>query len=204
MVNVWIFFRISGGLFNPVSFQSPTYRYLSNKPQAVTLAMLMVQSIGFLRAMLLVAAQIAGSIFSSYIVKVLFPASFNVRTTLSEQTSLVQGVFIEAILTGELVFTIFMLAKEKHRATFMAPIGIGIALFVAELVGVYYTGGVSLDPSPNHPSAYPNEISVPQPRPLLWSLRRHRRLRQRPLGVLGGPKRRRSRLRRLLQVHQNA
>ncbi|KAF2770706.1 aquaporin-like protein [Teratosphaeria nubilosa] len=130
MVNVWIFFRISGGLFNP----------------AVTLAMMMTQTIGIARAVLLVIAQITGSIFSSYIVKVLFPANFNVRTTLSAQTSIVQGVFIEAILTGELVFTIFMLAKEKHKATFIAPVGIGMALFVAELVGVYYTGG-SLNPA---------------------------------------------------------
>lgn len=28
-----------------------------------------------------------------------------------------------------------MLAAEKHRATFLAPIGIGLALFVAELAG---------------------------------------------------------------------
>jgi aquaporin related protein len=28
---------------------------------------------------------------------------------------LAQGVFIEAVLTAELVFTIFMLAKEKHK-----------------------------------------------------------------------------------------
>ncbi|KAK5157111.1 hypothetical protein LTS14_004629 [Recurvomyces mirabilis] len=126
MVNVWIFFRISGGLFNP----------------AVTLAMVMVHAIDFVRAFLLLTAQLCGAIFSSYIVKVLFPTNFNVRTTLSTDTSLVAGVFIEAILTAELVFTIFMLAKEKHKATFMAPIGIGMALFVAELVGVYYTGGV--------------------------------------------------------------
>jgi aquaporin rerated protein, other eukaryote len=39
-----------------------------------------------------------------------------------------------------------MLAKEKHKATFMAPIGIGLALFISELVGVYYTGG-SLNPA---------------------------------------------------------
>jgi aquaporin rerated protein, other eukaryote len=109
--------------------------------QAVTLAMTMVGSINYVRAFLLVGAQITGSIFSSFIVKVLFPTSFNVRTTLSESTTLVSGVFIEAILTAELVFTIFMLAKEKHKATFMAPVGIGLALFVAELVGVYYTGG---------------------------------------------------------------
>lgn len=39
-----------------------------------------------------------------------------------------------------------MLAKEKHRATFIAPVGIGLALFIAELVAVYYTGG-SLNPA---------------------------------------------------------
>ena len=44
-------------------------------------------------------------------------------------------------LTAELVFTIFMLAAEKHKGTFLAPIGIGLALFVAELAGVYFTGG---------------------------------------------------------------
>jgi glycerol uptake facilitator-like aquaporin len=31
------------------------------------------------------------------------------------------------------------------QATFIAPVGIGLALFVAELLGVYYTGG-SLNP----------------------------------------------------------
>ena len=76
----------------------------------------------------------------------MFPTPLNVRTTLSEGTSLAQGVFIEALMTAELVFTILMLAKEKHKSTFIAPVGIGLALFVAELVGVYYTGG-SLNPA---------------------------------------------------------
>ena len=99
MVNVWVFFRISGGLFNP----------------AVTFAMLLCRAMSATRAGLLIAAQISGSIFSSYLVSVLFPTPFNVRTTLSTGTSLAQGVFIEAVLTAELVFTIFMLAKEKHK-----------------------------------------------------------------------------------------
>lgn len=108
--------------------------------------MAMTKAITVFRACLLLAAQLGGAIFSSFIVSVLFPTPFNVVTTLSQSTSLVQGVFIEAILTAELVFTIFMLAKEKHKATFMAPVGIGLALFVAELVGVFYTGG-SLNPA---------------------------------------------------------
>jgi aquaporin related protein len=49
-------------------------------------------------------------------------------------------------MTAELVFVVFMLAAEKHKATFLAPIGIGLALFIAELAGVYYTGG-SLNPA---------------------------------------------------------
>jgi aquaporin related protein len=55
-----------------------------------------------------------------------------------------QFLVIEMFLTAELVFTIFMLAAEKHKATFIAPIGIGLALFVAELSGVYFTGGTSI------------------------------------------------------------
>lgn len=130
MVNVWIFFRISGGLFNP----------------AVTLAMVMVRAITPVRAGCLFCSQILGSMLASVIVRFLFPETFNVRTTLSGGTSLLQGVIIEAILTAELVFTIFMLAKEKHRATFIAPVGIGLALFISEMVGVQFTGG-SLNPA---------------------------------------------------------
>ncbi|KAG5659353.1 hypothetical protein KAF25_000555 [Fusarium avenaceum] len=130
MVNVWVFFRISGGLFNP----------------AVTIAMLMVKAISMTRAICLFLAQILGSMLASVIVRYLFPETFNVRTTLGGGASLVQGVFIEALLTAELVFTIFMLAKEKHRATFIAPVGIGLALFIAEMVGVQFTGG-SLNPA---------------------------------------------------------
>lgn len=49
-------------------------------------------------------------------------------------------------LTAQLVFTIFMLATEKHQGTFVAPIGIGLSLFIAELLGVFYTGG-SVNPA---------------------------------------------------------
>ncbi|EOD50386.1 putative mip family channel protein [Neofusicoccum parvum UCRNP2] len=130
MVNVWVFFRISGGLFNP----------------AVTLALLATGAIGKWRSVILFFAQIAGSITASALVLAIFPTPLNVRTTLSDGTSIAQGLFIEAFMTAELVFTILMLAKEKHKATFIAPVGIGLALFVAELCGVYYTGG-SLNPA---------------------------------------------------------
>ncbi|KAH8723737.1 aquaporin-like protein [Phaeosphaeriaceae sp. PMI808] len=44
-------------------------------------------------------------------------------------------------LTAQLVFKIFMLATEKHEGTFIAPADIGLSLFVAEFMGVFYTGG---------------------------------------------------------------
>ena len=48
---------------------------------------------------------------------------------------------IEMFLTAQLVITIFFLAAEKHKGTFLAPVGIGLSLFIAELSGVYFTGG---------------------------------------------------------------
>ena len=68
------------------------------------------------------------------------------QTALSDDTTLVQGFLIELFLTFQLVVTIMMLAGEKHAATFMAPIGIGLSLFIAELSGVSFTGG-SLNPA---------------------------------------------------------
>ena len=49
-------------------------------------------------------------------------------------------------LMTRLMLAILLLAAEKQQANFIAPIGIGLALFVAELLGVYYTGG-SLNPA---------------------------------------------------------
>lgn len=44
---------------------------------------------------------------------------------------------VKMFLTAKLVFTIFMLATEKHEGTFIAPVGIGLSLFVAELMGIF-------------------------------------------------------------------
>jgi aquaporin rerated protein, other eukaryote len=127
---VWIFYRISGGQFNP----------------AVTLSLYLSGALPPLRAILLIPAQLSGSICSAYTVKYIFPGPLAVNTSLSGGTTRTQGVFIEMFLTAQLVLTILMLAVEKHRATFLAPLGIGMSLFMAEMAGVYYTGG-SLNPA---------------------------------------------------------
>lgn len=65
----------------------------------------------------------------------LFPGPLVVQTKLGDGTAVYQGLFIEMIVTAELVFTILMLAVEKHRASFVAPVCIGLALFLGHLIG---------------------------------------------------------------------
>jgi len=124
--------------------------------------MWIIGSITLFRAALLVIVQILGAIVAAALVNVLFSGGLNVSTTLATTTTIAQGFFIEMILTAQLVFAIFMLATEKHAGTFIAPVGIGLALFIAELtgtappiayvplvaneLGVFWTGG-SLNPA---------------------------------------------------------
>ncbi|KAI9635226.1 aquaporin-like protein, partial [Dioszegia hungarica] len=129
-VNAWIFFRVSGGLFNP----------------AVSLGMMLVGALTPVRAALLAFVQVLGGITGAAIIDAITPGTLNVRTQLGGGTSVAQGLFIEMFLTALLMLAILLLAAEKNKATFIAPIGIGLALFVAELLGVYYTGG-SLNPA---------------------------------------------------------
>lgn len=112
----------------------------------VTLGLYLIGAIKPFRAGSVFIAQIVAAMCAAGIVSALFPGPMNVNTTLGDGTSIAQGLFIEMFLTAELVFVVFMLAAEKHKATFLAPIGIGLALFVAELTGVYFTGG-SLNPA---------------------------------------------------------
>lgn len=127
---VWCFFRISGGLFNP----------------AVTFAFVLIQGITPLRGVLLAISQIAGGLAGSALADGLTPGPLRAATTLGGGASVAQGFWIEVFMTSMLVFTILMLAVEKNRATFIAPLAIGLSFFICEAFSVYYTGG-SLNPA---------------------------------------------------------
>ncbi|KAK4986227.1 Aquaporin-1 [Elasticomyces elasticus] len=129
-VNAWAFFRVSGSLFNP----------------AVALGLLIIGAIKPVRALLCFVAQMVAGIAAAAVVSAILPGDLSVSTSLGGGTSVARGCFLEMFLTTELVFVIFMLAAEKHKATYLAPIGIGLALFVAEMTGVYFTGG-ALNPA---------------------------------------------------------
>ncbi|KAL1849575.1 GABA-specific high-affinity permease [Paecilomyces lecythidis] len=130
VVNVWAFYRVTGGLFNP----------------SVTLALFLVGGLPAVRSVFVFASQLVGGIAAAGVVSALFPGALNVGTRLGGGTSISQGLFIEMFLTAQLVFVIIMLAAVKHKSTFLAPVGIGLAFFVTEMIGIYYTGG-SLNPA---------------------------------------------------------
>lgn len=130
IVTAWIFFRITGGLFNP----------------AITFALWLVGVLTAVRAITLFFAQIVGGILAAALVLALTPkmegSSSGVDLVNNDLTgvSIAQGFFLEAIGTSILVFTVLLLAVEKHRATFLAPIGIGLALFAIHLFLLPWTG----------------------------------------------------------------
>ncbi|KAK3901541.1 aquaporin-like protein [Staphylotrichum tortipilum] len=121
MANVWAFYRVA-------------------------LALFLVGGLPLARTLVVILAEFLGGICAAAVASACFPGAMTVATTLGGGTSISRGLFIEMFLTTELVFVIIMLAAEKHKSTYLAPIGIGIAFFVAELSGVYFTGG-SLNPA---------------------------------------------------------
>ncbi|EJU04269.1 aquaporin-like protein [Dacryopinax primogenitus] len=124
LVSAWLFFRVTGGVFNP----------------AVSTALLLVGAIGPIRFILYCLAQILGAIAASAILLGLLPGQLNVTPSLGPNVNTAQGVFIEMFLTSFLVLAVLMLAVEKDRSTAFAPIGIGMTLFACHLFGVVYTG----------------------------------------------------------------
>ncbi|KAG6361407.1 hypothetical protein INS49_009634 [Diaporthe citri] len=129
-VNVWIFYRVSGGMFNP----------------AVAIGLWIAGAFDWVRLVCVIPVQFLGAITAAGVVSALLPGKLQAENSLSSGTLPVQGLFLEVILTAELVMTIIMLAVEKSRTSFIAPLAIGFALFVAHLIGINYTG-TSVNPA---------------------------------------------------------
>ncbi|KAJ4357702.1 Aquaporin-1 [Didymosphaeria variabile] len=124
-VNVAIFADVSGGMFNP----------------AVTTALWIVGLIRWDRALYSIAAQLFASVCSSLVISALLPGPVPFNTVLDPTASIPRGLFLEMFLTAQLVLTILMLPSGGAK-----PLYIGMALFSAEMAGVFFTGG-SLNPA---------------------------------------------------------
>jgi hypothetical protein len=107
---------------------------------AITLALFMTGAMDWVKCLVLTIVQFVGGIAAAALVSGLLPGSVNAQTSLGPDTSVVQGFFLEFFLTCQLIFAVLMLAAEKHKATFLAPVGIGLTLFITQLLGQSYTG----------------------------------------------------------------
>jgi len=125
LVAVWLFFRATGGLFNP----------------NITTALWLVGVIGPVRWALCCFAQMIAAIAASAVVMALMPGPVAFNTAPGPGINKSQAVFMEMFMTAFLVLAVLMLAAEKSRSTPFAPIGIGLTLFACELWGLNWTGG---------------------------------------------------------------
>ncbi|KZP22613.1 aquaporin-like protein [Athelia psychrophila] len=124
LVSAWLFFRVTGALFNP----------------NISLALLLVGLIRPVRFVLYCIAQMAGAIAAAALVLALTPGRLASNNVLATGVNSAQGVFIEMFITAALVLAVLMLAAERHNSTPFAPIGIGLTLFACHLWAVFYTG----------------------------------------------------------------
>lgn len=99
IVVAWVFFRISGAAFNP----------------AVTLALWLVGNLTGVRALMITLAQLLGGIAAAGVAKGVTLSNFSVTNTTSKGLGNGQGLAIEMFTTAMLVFTVLMMAAEKHR-----------------------------------------------------------------------------------------
>lgn len=91
--------------------------------------------------------QFLGAITAAGLVSAIFPGKLQAENSLSSGISPVQALALETVLTFELVLTILMLAVEKSRTSFMAPLAIGLALVIAHLIGKNAMLPLSFPPS---------------------------------------------------------
>jgi aquaporin related protein len=121
---VFIFFRVSGGNLNP----------------AVTLTLMLARAVPPVRGILMMFSQMVAGMAAAGAASAMTPGPIAFANALGGDCSRSRGVFLEAFGTTLLCTTVLFMAVEKHKATFMAPLAIGIALFIGHLVCVYYTG----------------------------------------------------------------
>ncbi len=98
-VNAWLFFRVSGGLFNP----------------AVALALVLTGNLTVIRFPIAVLMEFLGALAAAGMSQVLIPGGNNASVSLAPGTSVARGFFIEFFLSLELLLSVLLLAGEKHR-----------------------------------------------------------------------------------------
>eukprot|EP00741_Cyanophora_paradoxa_P004818 tig00000829_g4675.t1 len=119
---------------------------------AVTISFMFTKKVTLQRGAAYILAQLTGSVVGAGVLKGILPKSLQGTlgvTTVASDMNLGAAIVLEAILTSVLLFTVFSAIDssrvgEMHHA--LAPLAIGMAVFVCHLIGVPFTGS-SINPS---------------------------------------------------------
>ncbi|BGP18000.1 hypothetical protein JCM10213_005039 [Rhodosporidiobolus nylandii] len=128
-IMLWMFFRITPGLFNP----------------AISVGLAVAGWLKPARLLYLVPVQMVASIAGAGLIAALTPGDFHALTVITADIEYSRVTFLEVFGTSLLMLAVLFLATERRRSSHLAHIGIGIAYWVALLTVTYWTGG-SLNP----------------------------------------------------------
>eukprot|EP01112_Ceratiomyxa_fruticulosa_P009289 TRINITY_DN2420_c0_g1_i2.p1 TRINITY_DN2420_c0_g1~~TRINITY_DN2420_c0_g1_i2.p1 ORF type:complete len:247 (+),score=39.32 TRINITY_DN2420_c0_g1_i2:229-969(+) len=124
---------ISGGMLNPV----------------VTLGMILTGNISIRKGVAYIIAQFSGGIAGAGLLAVSFNATLRGNLgshDIGNGVDVFGGIVIEFMLTFVLLFVIFSTAVYKKGNVQLAPLAIGLVVFVDHLVGLPFTGA-SMNPA---------------------------------------------------------
>ena len=112
---------------------------------AVTIAAIVSGNLGVIRGFSYIIGQLLGSIIAVLLIELFVWTTPGLGAhTLSISTN--EGLVIEFILTFFLVFTVFATAIDKRGNAALAPLAIGLVVFVDHLIAVPLTGA-SMNPA---------------------------------------------------------
>ncbi|MFN3704962.1 MAG: MIP/aquaporin family protein [Thermoflexales bacterium] len=116
---------------------------------AVTLSAALAGALPWLRAVLLIVAQVVAGVAAAFLLRLFLPqgaaANFGAFAYNPAATNAINAMFVELILTFFLAF-VALEAAVKGKAGSLAPIGVGLTLTTLILAGGAITGA-SLNPA---------------------------------------------------------
>ncbi|POS69833.1 aquaporin-2 [Diaporthe helianthi] len=128
--NVWIWYRVGGGMFNP----------------SIAFGLWLSGAFNWVRLLCVIPAQFLGGITAAGLVAGILPGPLQAENSVGDGVSTGGSFLMEVFLTAELMITILMLAVEKSRTSLLAPLAIGISLTIIHLVGINVSGA-SINPA---------------------------------------------------------
>ncbi|KAI9020542.1 aquaporin-like protein [Hyaloraphidium curvatum] len=128
-INIYAFYRYTGGVFNP----------------AVAFSLFAIGAMSWTKFLMYVIAEMLGATVGAAFIRLLYPADVNGNRILGVNgvapgVGVWQAVGIEAFGTFLLCFVVLMMAAERNHSRPLAPLVIGLTVYACHLLLIPYTG----------------------------------------------------------------